>query len=158
MRMTVRALAVAGFFAISAFGLSVAQAADQKQTTNQQQEQHWRYLFYNSEWWYWLPTNQWVYWRGNQWNSYDSRTYTYPQIAGVSSIASNGNGGSYGGGWAYAGAAVDNSDIGPYYGHAISSTPAEIGPYYEYPSPIVSFGSGGLYEANRPFYGHAIAR
>jgi hypothetical protein len=32
-----------------------------------QQGNHWRYRFQNSQWWYYQPNNQWVVWNGRSW-------------------------------------------------------------------------------------------
>ena len=32
-----------------------------------QQGNHWRYRFQNSQWWYYQPNNQWVVWNGKSW-------------------------------------------------------------------------------------------
>jgi hypothetical protein len=32
-----------------------------------QQGNHWRYRFQNSQWWYYKPNNQWVVWNGKSW-------------------------------------------------------------------------------------------
>ncbi len=32
-----------------------------------QQGNHWRYRFQNSQWWYYQPNNQWVVWNGRAW-------------------------------------------------------------------------------------------
>jgi hypothetical protein len=149
-------------FAVIVLGFSVVQAAeqkqadDQKQTTDQKQSQgqdQWRYTFHNGEWWYWLPTNRWVYWRDSRWNAYDPKTFTYPNASGVVATGST-----------YGSRAATDSDIRPFYGHALSGldrrpleTNNEVGPFYGHALPSEVFGGWRARRSIRPFYGHAIS-
>jgi hypothetical protein len=184
MRSTVRFIAVASFAAVLVFGLAVGQAAekkatDQKQTTDQKKaptaekkqttdkkpstdqkhdprQDRWRYTHHNGEWWYWLPTSHWVYWRDNRWNAYDAKTYTYPVFTGASAV--------WRGGLTVGGQqAVDEWDIRPFYGHAVSDLDRrplqaneEIGPFYGRVLPNEFFGPWRAQGGDRPFYGHAV--
>lgn len=163
MRFIARSVVIAGFLATIVLGLSTVQAAeqkraaDQKQTTVQKQGQdQWRYTFHNGEWWYWLPANRWVYWRDSRWNAYDSKTFTYPNASGV--VVTSRNGSSYGS------RAADNSDIRPFYGHAVSDLDRrsleannEAGPFYGHALPSEVFGGWRARRSIRPFYGHAVS-
>ena len=146
------------------------QTVDQKQTTDakksadQKQEQpqeQWRYTFHNGEWWYWLPKERWVYWRNNRWNDYDTATYVAPSYAGTvpSGVIVTGRSGVTNGS-----AAVGDSEIRPYYGHAESTldrrtlqTNEEVGPFYGRAMPDEFIGPWRSRRANRPFYGHAVS-
>lgn len=164
MRSIVRSVVIASFLAITAFGLSAVQAAeqkqaaDQKQTTDQQPGQgqdQWRYTCHNGEWWYWLPANRWVYWRDNRWNDYDPKTFAARNFSGV--VASSQIGPGYGS------RAANNSDVRPFYGHALSNLDRrpleannEVGPFYGHALPSEVFG----WRARRsvqPYYGHAAS-
>ena len=49
----------ASFVSLAAFGASPPAAKSPN-------EDHWRYAYFNGDWWYWLPENRWVYWRNGQ--------------------------------------------------------------------------------------------
>src|SRR5664280_1684980 len=119
MRSMTRFVVTASFLAFAGLGLSAVQAAEQKQTADQKQttdrsqgQDQWRYTFHNGEWWYWLSAGRWVYWRDSRWNAYDPKTFTSPNSSGV--VATSQNGSTYGS------RTTNDSDIRPFYGHAVS--------------------------------------
>jgi hypothetical protein len=166
MRSIAWFLVAASLLVFTGLGLSAVQAAeqkqataDQKQTTDQKQGQgqdQWRYARHNGEWWYWLPANRWVYWRDSRWNTYDPKTFTYPNATGV--VATSRNGSTDGS------RAASNSDIRPFYGHAESNLDRrpleannEVGPFYGHALPSEVFGGWRARRSIRPFYGHAVS-
>ncbi len=153
MRSMAQFVLAASFLAGMATGPLAVQAADQRTTQGGDQ---WRYTFHNSEWWYWLPANRWVYWRANRWNAYDPTAYTAP--ASSDAVATSR------GGSTYEGRAAINSDIRPFYGHALSSLDqrpleenGEVGPFYGHALPGQFSSPWRSHWANRPFYGHAVS-
>ena len=150
MRSKTFFIVVVGVLAVAAFGLATLQAADQ--TAASQGQDQWRYTFHNGEWWYWLPANRWVYWRDNQWNDYYPNTSTATQSADVAGTVSNGS------------RASGESDVRPFYGHALSDLDrrtlapgSEVGPFYGNALPNEVIGRWRSRSAVRPFYGHAIS-
>jgi hypothetical protein len=171
MRSMRRLVVVASFLALAGLGLSAVLAADSKQSAGQgqvvQQKQsdhqkqgptqdRWRYTFHNGEWWYWLPTDRWVYWRNDRWNDYDPKAYTAPVSPGGSVASRTGS--------TDGSRAVNDSDIRPFYGHAVSNLDRrtleennEVGPFYGHALPSEVFGPGRGRRGIRPFYGHAVS-
>jgi hypothetical protein len=116
-----------------------------------------RYSFYNGEWWYRRPSGKWLYWRANRWNDYSPGTFV-PNTTGSSSspnATAPADSGSQ---------ALPESDIRPFYGHALSqwgsglSGEDEIAPFYGHAMPAEVFGGWRSRRfAIRPFYGHAAS-
>jgi hypothetical protein len=177
MRSMTRFVVAVSFLAFLGIGLSVVQAADQKQTTNPKQttdqkqtadpkqttdqkqcqgQEQWRYTFRNGEWWYWLPAGRWVYWRDNRWNTYDPKNFTSRNCSGV--VATNRNGSTDGN------RVATESDVRPFYGHALSDADRrpveannEVGPFYGHALPSEVIGRWRDNGSVRPFYGHAVS-
>jgi hypothetical protein len=173
MRSSMWCVVTAGFLAVTLVGLSIVQAADQKQTTHQKQpvaqkqatdpkptadpkpgDDRWRYTFHNDEWWYWLPAGRWVYWRNSQWNKYDPKNYVAPiatdliAATPVGSIPGNRT--------------TPDADTRPFYGRAVSDLDRralapnnEVGPFYGRTLPNEIIGGWGNRRSDRPFYGRA---
>ncbi len=40
---------------------------------------HWRYRWHNSQWWYYTPQNRWMIYNNNAWSAYDPNTYAVPR-------------------------------------------------------------------------------
>jgi hypothetical protein len=124
----------ATFVSLAAFGASPPAA---KGPT----PEHWRYAYFNGDWWYWLPENRWVYWRNGQWNEFLSPTAGVSQGAGAARRA---------------GPRGIQTEVGPFYGHAESSIdygPSrhdEIGPFYGHALPRDVFGPLGSRPRVRP--------
>lgn len=147
-------LLVVGAFAVMGVGLVpvVAKAEEQAQTKAQTQDQ-WRFVFFNNEWWYWLPEGRWVYWRENRWNNYDPKAVVPNDSAAVVS------GGQVGAARSSQGFDSENR---PFYGHADStwgyypSGGDEAGPFYGHAMPGEVFDGWGWRRSSiRPFYGRA---
>jgi hypothetical protein len=147
MRYLAIASLVVGAITLMGAGLSapIAQAANQD---------GWRCVFSNGEWWYWLPQGRWVYWRNSRWNDYNASTFVPAdrsrRVARDSSGSASGN------------VPAAPSDIRPFYGHAQSRIDyrsleaEEIGPFYGHvlPREFLGFWSSRRFGI-RPFYGHA---
>jgi hypothetical protein len=117
MRAAILTLLIAGSIVSTGLGASPQPAASPDQNA-------WRYVWHNGAWWYWLPQQKWVYWQSNHWNDYNPPAFA--SIPGQSGY----------------GAASDNSDIRPFYGHAESRW---------------GYGDVGARNSRiRPFYGHAL--
>jgi hypothetical protein len=151
MRSILGFVLVVNVLACAASFLSAARAAEPIQTKDQNK---WRYVVHNGEWWYWMPDNRWVFWRNNKWNDYNRQTYTLPN----SSVGIAGNLAGSGG------RAGNTSDIRPFYGHALSSLDRrpveennEVGPFYGRALPSEIFGQMRWRRSSRPFYGHAVS-
>ena len=140
MRRAVLVLLLAGFVSLTAFGASPQAAKGSSQ-------EQWRYVFFNGDWWYWLPESRWVYWRNGQWNDFVPPTASADR--GSAPIRRVGP------------PATQSDEIRPFYGHAESSIDygpsraEEIGPFYGHALPADVFGWRGSRPRNRPYYGHA---
>jgi hypothetical protein len=133
-----------------AFGLSPELPKDQVQD-------QWRYVSYNSEWWYWLPEGRWVYWRNSQWNDFHpptavpTRSSGYAAGVGVASASGTQS--------------AAPSEVRPFYGHAESSidygrsNEEEIGPFYGHTLPRGNVGFRSSLNSDNsdvgPFYDSA---
>jgi hypothetical protein len=76
-------------------------------------DNRWRYRHYNGEWWYWMPGNYWMYHRGDQWNRYDASTFQ-PLPVVVQSTPTFNDGYSYRN---YGPGYYGRGDYGPGYGY-----------------------------------------
>ncbi|MCE5266891.1 MAG: hypothetical protein LLG00_03285 [Planctomycetaceae bacterium] len=104
-------------------GVGTASAADRSSPGNQDD---WRYVYYNDEWWYWLPEGRWLFWRDGRWNSYAPDSFTLcPTVVP----------------WSYGWPAWYGVGVGPFYERAYGSyygyggEESEIGPFYGRPFP-----------------------
>lgn len=153
MRPRVRFVVLVGFLCVAAFSLAAVRAAEQG--TGQGQNQ-WRYTFHNGQWWYWLPAGRWVYWRDNRWNDYDPKTFTSSNSSGVVAAGRAGSSSES--------RATTQSDVRPFYGHALSNLDRrrlqennEVGPFYGHALPSEVFGPCRARRSVAPFYGHAVS-
>lgn len=134
MRRLAKLLFVAGCLVLMT--PSVSPAAGQTPAQNPDQ---WRYVFHNGQWWYWLPQGRWVYWQGNRWNDY-SPPPPVPTAAPPSATRNQTV-------RTYRNQEPADSDIRPFYGHALSQwgyAPRghdEIGPFYDHPAPSELLGA-----------------
>lgn len=46
----------------------------------EKQDNSWRYVYYNQQWWYYLPSKQWVVWNGGRWVT--AAEFAKPAIVG----------------------------------------------------------------------------
>ena len=105
----------------------------------------WRYVYFQSRWWYWLPENRWVYWQDSRWNDFPAPS----SVRGETVIIVPSR--------------TDEDQVRPYYGHAESpilygpsSDMDEIRPFYGHALPGRFVGPFATPNADiRPFYGHA---
>jgi hypothetical protein len=151
---------VAVAIVLSVLGSSTLSAAEQRAAS-------WHHRYWNSLWWYWMPEGRWVYWQNNQWNNYPISTiklvsYTEggvntrdglprSEASGQSCNAAAVSGIPQSSGHAVPPRAyqgdVGQSDIGPLYGKARSSTAshsssanAEAGPFYDHADSLFDTG------------------
>ncbi|MEN6448943.1 MAG: hypothetical protein ABFC96_00490 [Thermoguttaceae bacterium] len=123
MRLLARIVLAAAALSFVSAGVRPVEAADKTPANGSDQ---WRFVYFNSEWWYWLPEGRWLYWSDNRWNSPDETSFDVCPIV------------PYGyawPGWPGYWGAYYGSDIRPYYGHAAG----EIEPFY---GNAVSWGFG----------------
>jgi hypothetical protein len=178
-------LTMAGVLIVVGLGVAVP-AAEQRQASNSDQ---WRYVRHQGLWWYWLPEGRWVYWQHDRWNDFSPSVKCAPAAASAIAGSAEGrkaggfflssferatgpssNGSSrseiaptatYGPTRMYQQSASD-SEIGPMYGHEVSSVAypmilgsTEVGPFYGKADSSVGYPRvSGRVEVG-PFYGKA---
>jgi hypothetical protein len=115
-------------------------------------ENAWRYVYFNGQWWYWLPENRWVYWQNRRWNNYAPAAVAENRATAPAPQS----------GLMLADPAANRDEVRPFYGHAESSIyygpsgQEEIGPFYGNALPRDVFGPRVVPRyRNRPNYGHA---
>jgi hypothetical protein len=158
-------LLVAGVIALGAMGSRALPAAEQDRDS-------WRYRVWNNQWWYWTAEQRWVYWQNNRWNDYRGSSDRVGSRVRADAAAVSTQGPSHftlssssASPGQPAGAMADSaigpsqrtsalsrgnyadtglSNVGPVYGHAMSSTApraslpnAEIRPYFGHASSTV---------------------
>jgi hypothetical protein len=178
-------LTMAGVLIVLGVGVA-APAAEQRQASNAEQ---WRYARHQGLWWYWLPEGRWVYWQHDRWNDFSPSVRCAPAAASASAGSGEGQkaGGfflssferatgtssqgssrseiaptaAYGPTRTYQQRASD-SEIGPLYGHEVSSVGyptilgnSEVGPFYGKADSSVKYPPVSRPVEVGPFYGKA---
>jgi hypothetical protein len=177
-------LTIACVLVVVGLGLAVP-AAEQRQASNSDQ---WRYVKHQGVWWYWLPEGRWIYWQHDRWNDFSPSANCMPAAA---SASADSGGGRNAGGFIVSGferateeslngslrsviappavygprpryqQSVSDSDIGPVYGHGISSvtyppiSARTVGPFYGKAGSSVEYPSISRGREIGPFYGKA---
>ena len=137
-------LVVAVAILLGVLGSSALSAAEQRGDS-------WRFRYWNSQWWYWMPEERWVYWQNSRWHDYPPNgqaqvvctlcgfTEASGQSADATAVPDTRPSYKYAEpSRAYQGDA-GQSRIGPLYGKSLSSTAShtssangEAGPFYDH--------------------------